>query len=64
MKIKKKVYKRQLEDEYWRGVKHGMQYAIDNPETAKQQIDNIDKVRAAIKPLRKWLDKVGKAIFQ
>ena len=64
MKIKKKEFQKQKQDEFWRGVKRGMQYAIDYPETAKQQIDNIDKLRVAIKPLQKWLDKVGKAIFQ
>ena len=36
MKIKKKRYKKELRDAYWRGVDDGIKYALNDPERAKR----------------------------
>lgn len=35
MKIKKKEFVRQLNDNYWKGVEFGMKFALEHPTTAK-----------------------------
>lgn len=36
MEIKKKRYKKELRDAYWRGVDDGIKYALNDPERAKR----------------------------
>lgn len=63
MKIKKKRYKKELKDAYWRGVDDGIKYALNDPERAKRisgaqlraQIETID---GAILKLGRTLAKI------
>lgn len=58
MKIKKKEYRKQLNDSYWDGVNAGMKFALNNPEEAKKYVDKTETLRKitetaieALKPL-------------
>ena len=68
MKIKKKEYNKQLSDAYWNGVRFGMNFALDNPETATKYRDRTEAMRAisekAGEALSKLADGINKAFQQ
>ena len=45
MKIKKKDYEKQLADNYWNGVKAGINYALDHPEEAEKYRNRTEMLR-------------------
>lgn len=46
MKIKKKEFSKRLNDNYWRGVRTGMNFALNNPKEAKECLEDKDKFEA------------------
>lgn len=62
MKIKKKEYQKQLADEYWKGVRSGMRYALDHPEEAKRSVDNIENMRRIVEKTSKAFEPLINAI--
>jgi hypothetical protein len=55
MKIKKSEYEKNIEDTYWRGVKAGMEFALNNPSLAEKYKDNVSGLKAIV-------DKLGDAM--
>lgn len=62
MKIKKKEYQKQLADEYWKGVKLGMRFALDHPEDAKKHVDNIENMRRIVEKTSKAFEPLIEGI--
>lgn len=60
MKIKKKRYKKELRDAYWRGVNDGIKYALNDPERAKR-ISGA-QLRATIETLDGTIEKLGRTL--
>ena len=65
MKIKKSEYDKNIEDTYWRGVKAGIEFALNNPSLAAEYKDNVpglkaivDKLKDAMQCLANALDKI------
>ena len=67
MKIKKKEYRKQLDDHYWDGVNAGMKFALNNPEEARKYVDKSEALRKiaetaieAMKPLTNAINNLFK----
>ena len=43
MKIKKKEFSKRLNDNYWRGVRTGMNVALNNPKEARECLVDKEK---------------------
>lgn len=52
MKIKRSEYGKNIEDTYWRGVKAGMEFALNNPSLAEEYRDNLPGLKAIVDKLR------------
>lgn len=52
MKIKRSEYEKNIEDTYWRGVKAGMEFALNNPSLAEEYRDNLPGLKAIVDKLR------------
>lgn len=62
MKIKKKEYKKQLDDYYWKGVEVGIRYALENPEEARKYVGKSETLRKISENAAKAFEGIGKAI--
>lgn len=65
MKIKKSEYKKKLNDEYWKGVEAGINFALNHPKEAEKYRSNINVARkyveamtVAFKPCIEALNKM------
>lgn len=60
MKIKKKRYKKELDDAYWRGVDAGIRFAQERPDMAENF--NIEQTRATTSKLQKVFASIGESL--
>lgn len=60
MKIKKKRYKKELDDAYWRGVDAGIRFALEKPDLAESF--NVEQIRAITSKLQKVFASIGESL--
>ena len=60
MKIKKKRYKNELKDAYWRGVDAGIRFAKERPDMAESF--NVEQIRATADKIQKAFGNLGESI--
>lgn len=62
MKIKKKEYKKELQDSYWRGVEAGIKFAKERPDLADNF--NVTQTRAIIDKVQKVFTEMGEGLIK
>lgn len=60
MKIKKKRYKKELNDAYWRGVDEGIRFAKERPDMAESF--NVEQIRATTSKLQEVFASIGESL--
>lgn len=60
MKIKKKRYKKELNDAYWRGVDAGIRFAKERPDMAENF--NVEQLRETADKIQKAFGNLGESI--
>ncbi len=62
MKIKKSEYDKNIEDTYWRGVKAGIEFALNNPNLAAEYKDNVPGLKAIVDKLKDVMQCLANAL--